>query len=203
MSAKFRSGILTGLGGTGYVIVTFEWLAVMAAWLPNFPDSKLGKLIFPKQITQPTPVPVQSAGGVAVGPDFVTTFLVTCIAILVVGIVLYVVIVRYTSAINRTGSRVAHTAVKKAGPIIARKPMEELTSKKRTILSRRILFWSKIILIIIPLALLPIVLKDGERGLVEQFAVFMQVVLALIAACSFFAQAVLINHWHVHTDSVN
>lgn len=195
-----RSGIIKTLGGIGYVSIVFQWLQIAIAWLPGFLDSKLGKIILPQSHTTPSPVTQTGAGGAS--PDFVTTFLATALAIVALGFVTYVVAVRYTRAIRKTGSEVTHVVAKKATRIVARKPLEQIPARKRTLLTRRLLFWTKIAFAMLPLALLPFVLHHGERGVIEQLALFLQAVLAAIAVLSFFVQAILAARWHERVDTI-
>jgi hypothetical protein len=194
--------ILTTLGGIGYLAAAFQWLAVLAVSLPNLIDSKLGHIILPERSTQSDPVPVIASHS-GTGPDFVTTFLATGLAIAFIALIAYVVVFRYTRAINTTSSRVVHRVAKKAVPIIARRPLAEIPLRQRTILNRRLLFWAKILFAILPLIVLPLVLYDGSRGEAEQLALFVQALLALLATLGFVVQAILTNRWHVKTDNVN
>lgn len=200
MSTVMRSGIIKTLGGIGYVSIVFQWLQVGVAWLPGFFDSKLGKIIFPQSHTAPSPVTHAGTGGT--NPDFVTTFLVTALAVAALGFVTYVVVVRYTRAIRKTGSQVTHVVAKKATRIVTHKPLEQLPPRKRTLLTRRLLFWTKIAFALVPLLVLPLVLHDGERGVIEQLALFIQAVLATIAVLSFFVQAVFAARWHERVDDI-
>ena len=193
---------MSTLGGIGYLAAAFQWFAVLVVCLPNFIDSKLGHIIFPEHSAQSNPTPTIAHSGGA-GPDFVTTFLATGLAIAFIALIAYVVVFRYTKAINKTSSRVVHLVAKKAVPIIARRPLAEIPSRKRTILNKRLLFWAKIFFAILPLIVLSLVLRDGSRGVVEQLALFMQAFLALLAALSFAVQAILSNRWHVKTDNVD
>lgn len=205
VSRRFRSGILAVLGGVGYIAVAFQWFAVMIAWLPGFLDSRLGKIIFPKEGIQPEhATPALSPNGATTSdPDFVTTFLVTGLALALIALVVYVVIFRYTKAISKAGSQIVHTIAKRAAPAVARKPLEKISPRKRTVLNRRLLFWTKVIFTIVPFVLLPFVLHDGERGVIEQLAIFIQAVLAIVAVSSFLVQAMLIDRWHMRIDEIN
>ncbi len=204
MRASFKPSIIKVLGSIGYVAIVFQWLQIGIVWLPRFIDSKLGRIIFPQSHTTVPPTnPPVSASGAAAGPDFVTTFLVSAVALIVVGYVAYVVIIRYTRAINKSGSQVTHAIAKTAIHIIAHKPLEQLSQKKRIVLSRRLLFWTKVTFALLPLALLPLALHAGMRGIVEQLALFVQAVLATIAVGSFFIQALLAVRWHERADDIN
>jgi hypothetical protein len=204
MNAKLRLRTLTVLSGIGYIAVAFQWMAVTVAGLPGLFDSRLGRIIFPQQTVQPELViSPDSTQGAAVGHDFVTTFLLTGLALVVIALVTYVVVIRYTAAINKTSSKVVHAIAKKAAPVIAHKPLKKISPPKLTILNRRLLFWTKVIFAVVPLAILPIVLHDGERGVVEQLAIFLQALLALVAVVSFVAQAVFTKRWHARTADVS
>ncbi len=204
MSKKFRLGTIKVLGGIGYISILFQWLQIGVAWLPGLFDSRLGKAIFPQSHTAlRSSQPITVSGVSAVGPDFVTTFLVTALALVLIGFVMYVVFIRYTKAVSKTSSQVTHVVAKRVVHIIARKPLDQVPAKKRAILNRRFLFWTKLVFAVLPFALLPVALHDGQRGIVEQLAIFAQAILATVAVLSFFAQAVLAARWHEHTDDID
>ncbi len=202
MNTKLRLGTVKTLGGIGYVAIVFQWFQIGIAWLPGFFDSRLGKIIFPQSHTTPKTVTTPPVGSSVASPDFVTTFLITALALALIGIVAYVVIVRYTKAISKTGSQVTHVVAKKAAHIIVRKPLEQVSARRRVLLNRRALFWTKLAFGILPLALLPVALRGGDRGIIEQFAIFIQTVLATIAVVSFSAQAILAARWHERVDDI-
>ena len=202
MNAKLRLGTIKTLGGIGYIAIVFQWLQVVIAWLPGFIDSGLGKIIFPQPHATPKTIAIPAAGGPAASPDFVTTFLITALALALAGLAAYVVIVRYTKAIRKTGSQITHIVAQKATHIIVHKPLKQVSARKRTLLNRRVLFWTKLAFGILPLALLPAVLHGGSHGIIEQLALFVQAVFATIAVVSFSVQAALAARWHERVDDV-
>ena len=204
MSKKLQRGVIKILGAIGYVSIVLQWLQLGLVWLPGFFGSRLGRAIFPQTHTAPHPSqPLSLGGNPTVSPDFVTNFLLTALALVAVGFVVYIVVVRYTRTINNTSSRVAHVVAEKAVHIVAHKPLEQIPARKRTILTRRLLFWTKLVFAVFPFVLLPIAIHHGERGIVEQLAIFVQAVLATIATTSFFVQAMLAARWHEHTNNIN
>jgi len=190
------------LGSVGYVAIALQWLLVLMAWLPKFAKSGIGKTIFP-QSSAPAPLQQSPVSTSTAGPDFVTVFLVTCMAFVVIGAVMYVVFVRYTRAVSNAGSKTVHEFVKRSVPLVAHRPIEKLPAKKRIVLTRRMLFWTKVVAALIPTAILPIALHDGSRGIAEWLALCIQTLLATCAVIAFFAQALLVQKWHTQTDQVN
>ncbi len=192
------------LGGFGYLTVAFEWLFLLLAFLLRFYDTSFGKIVFPRQQAEIQPQPdIVGISGASSEPDFVTVFLVTAIAVVALGFIFYLVVFRYTKAISDTGARVVRSTAKRAVPIIAHKPTKELSSKRRMVLSRRVMFWTKVILALTPAMLLPIILRDEYRGVSEQTAIALQGLFALIALLVFLVQTWLIRRWHVRANQTN
>ena len=203
MSANFHRNIVKILGGIGYVAIVAQWLLVADLWLPRFLNSGLGKLVFPQSHTElNVPHPAVSAGASS-GPDFVTIFLVLCLAVASIGLVIYMVTVRYTRAISHTGSQITHAVAKRALRTIAHKPLAEMPVRKRAVLSRRLLFWTKVVLTLVPLALLALVLSGGTREIVALLALLVQTVLATAAVLTFLVQSLLASHWHERLDDIS
>lgn len=189
------------LSGFGFIVLTLEWMLLLFAGLMRFIDTGLGKtILLPSESAPPDPVIVEVS---VAKPDFVTTFLVTALALATILLVIYVVFVRYTRTVRTTGTKVVREATKKTLPIIARKPVQKLPAKRRRVLTRRVTYWVKLALAIIPVVLLPVILLDDHRGMAEQFAIFLQVTLGLVALSTFTLQTWLAWRWHVRQEELD
>lgn len=184
------------IAGIGFFAIAGQWLLLLAVILVRFIDTDLGKVLFPR--TEPAPDPIQIIDAQTAGPDFVTVFLATAVGIALVGFVIYFVAVRYTRAVKQTGEQVVREVTKKAVPIVAGKKFEQIPKKRRTRLTRRVVFWTEVCFALVPIVTLPIVLHDENRGITELFAIGVNAVLALIALLAFSLRALLQHKWHMH-----
>lgn len=192
--------ILNILGFAGYMLAALQWLIVLAVTLPALIESPFGELVLPKGEPRPLPDTVVTAPQ---GPSSALgVFIVTAIGVAIVAGVIYVVTVRYTRAITKTTSEVTHAVTKRAIPVIARKPMDEIAPQKRTVLTRRILFWLKFGLVVLPILLLATIWYPHHNDLSGQLTVFVAAVLALIGIDVFLAQALLAKRWHMRSSDV-
>lgn len=201
---KTHVTVLSVLGFVGYVLAACQWLVVIAISLPAVLNSPLGDILMPKGTPPPTPTPPPEipASAPAEPLSGLAVVVLTTLALGIVAAVAYVVVVRYTRAITKTTSEVTHAVTKRAVPVLARKPVEQIAPQKRTVLTRRILFWLKFALTITPTLLMGVFWYPHHTDAVGQVTMLVSAVLALIALSCFLAQAVLATRWHIRSADV-
>ncbi|MCA9327191.1 hypothetical protein KDA14_01560 [Candidatus Saccharibacteria bacterium] len=187
------------LAGSGYVALVLQWLVLLALYLPRFFESSLGKRMFPNSNR---PVPSQPDPTVASQPpqDFVI-ILWMIFGIGMLGFVIYVVFVRYTSAIAKTTSHTVKLTSDKIVPIVAHKPAEKIPEKKRTRLSRKIGFWLLVVACIIPVTI-AVIIRQHVDVLAGNLLVFTQSVLALMVLVLLTGRRILVRAWSLKDANV-
>lgn len=185
--------ILTFLSKLGYLLAAGEGLLVLAVDLPSFMDSAIGKSLIPKSHVPPKPV----IEPVAVSPPpAVVIVLGVALSVFLVGLVIYVLIMRYIP----TTTQLAQTIVKKvalqAVPIVAHEPLEHIAPKKRRYLTARIMWWLKVCLAVFPVVGVGALYIYGQ-SLGRLFVVCVEAGLASFVLISFTAHALLARRWHI------
>ncbi|MFZ1248952.1 MAG: hypothetical protein WAQ24_01380 [Candidatus Saccharimonadales bacterium] len=185
---------LNFLGGLGYLLMTLEWLCLLAYGLPRFFDSAFGKILFPKTVQTTAPVPSTTASALPVSP--LMNVLAVVIAVAVVLLVLYLIFMKYIPAVAKTGSKAVVAVAEHTAPIISHKKIEHLPPKKRRQLTQRIVLWLKVGLAAMP----PLVLMQLERGNTSfglQFLLVFVGAMSIAVILLVISQAYLQQRWSI------
>jgi heme/copper-type cytochrome/quinol oxidase subunit 4 len=191
---KFHQFTLRALGGVGYFTLFMEWFWLFALYLPGMLESEFSKAILPTSKT-PLPQPVHAVQPPA-EPSGIMIFSIMVLAVALLGTVLYLVFVKYIPTAANATTKVVHGAAKKAVPIIAHKPVDKISVRKRRILTERIVFWLKICLAVIPFAI--VYMTHHRSGTTVSLLVIMAMaVLTLVALVCSTLQVVLAKRWRI------
>lgn len=177
------------LGSVGYFALFLEWFLLLAMGLPKFMETWLGKLLFP-QSEQPKQVP--PIGGGTYEPTTLVLFASVLLSILLVGLVMYVVLVKYTSMAVHATEKIVQTTAKKAVPMIMHKEVKKIPVKKRKMLTARVLFWLKLVLLLVPVGVLT-VFNLTSHTVEAKLALLGLSLLACFSFTAFVLQHIL---WH-------
>ncbi len=190
---------LTVSGGVGYLVVAFEWLGLLVLYLPSFFDSLIGQTIFPEQKT-PTPQPVEP--GSTQMPSELTVLLTVLAGVVLLGLIVYVIFMRYVPTITKSASKAVHVTAQKAVPVVARKPVETIPARRRKLLTARLVLWLKVLAVVIPVAVFGIV-HVQRRTINTQLALLALSALALIAIGAFLCQLLLARRWRANEADIS
>lgn len=191
-----RAFLLNVLGGVGYFTVFMEWFWLLALYLPGFFESEVGRTIFPEAKPQPTALePVTSA---PVEPSAFMTFLFVLVALAVIALVLYVVFAKYIPTAARATTKVVHVATEKAVPVVAHKPLEKIPTRKRKVLTERVMFWVKLSAAVLPL-LFVFASRFQDLSVESQLLILGFAMLCAFSTSAFIIERFLAHRWNRKT----
>lgn len=191
--------VLRTLGGAGYLAAFFGWLAVVMFALPRLFDIQMGEWLIPKPVpaspqtvVPPSQVLEPSAALVVLTMLFVLGFL---------ALVVYVVVMKYIPAVTKATSKVVHTTARKSVPVIARKPAEKISPKRRKRLTERFVLWLKITYALLPAIFFAIVYAQ-RHTLMREAAVMVTSTLAALSVVLFIVQLYFARRWRAREPDV-
>lgn len=190
---KYRIFTVKLLAGAGYLMVFLEGLWLLALYLPSFMHSNLGRVIFP--LTQPLPSP-KATPAHPVELSTLMTVAGVLAACALMGLVVYLIVAKYIPAVSNATAKVAHATTKKAVPMIARKPTDKISPRKRKALTERTLFWVKIMMAVVPVAIV-VAVHSRKNTVQAQLVVFGFAILSFLALASFSLQTWLSRYWKI------
>jgi len=142
---KIRKLVVTTLGVLGYLSLLFQWLWVVALYLPLLLRSDLHDLFIPRPDTSQSTLHAIKIGG----PDML--WLAIGIAVTAVVLIATIIILaRLPMAIAKTGNKASETIAETALPIITHHNKIPLKQKRR--LTARLVGYIKFCLALLPLA---------------------------------------------------
>ena len=115
------------------------------------------------------------------------------LGVVLVGVVIYVVTMRYIPAVNRAATKVVHKTAEQTVKQVERVGHKKLPVRKRRMLTDRIVWWVKLCISIVPLAIVLFVV--GTPLISKQAAVLTMGLLSLWAVLCFAAQAAGAHIW--------
>ena len=186
------------LAGAAYLAASFEWLVLLAIALPGFFDSSLGHTIFPQySALPPSPEPTEAT---QVPSTFIAGLTIVA-GLLLIGLVIYIIVMRYIPTMSRSASKVVHVTAQKAVPVITHKPAEALPARRRKRLTARLVLWIKLTVVVLPVVIFAFV-HLARQTLGTQLALLAQSLLALFALGGFLCQLALARQWRVNEADI-
>lgn len=186
--------ILKILGGTGYMAWVLQLLLLVALYFERFYHSGAGQTLFPTS-DNGTNLPPESVTtpSITLPTSGFFTILMVVLGVALVGVVIYVVTMRYVPAINKTATKVVHEAAEQTVRQVERTGRKKLPVRKRRALTARVAWWIKLCVSIVPLGI--VLLVVGTPLVSKQVAVLSMGLLSLWAVLCFTAQAAGARIW--------
>jgi len=189
-----RKVILNVIGGAGYLAWVLQLLLLVALYFERLYHSSVGKVIFPTS-TDGTNLPPEPVSTPAItlptsGPFMGLMF---ALGIALIGIVTYVVTMRYIPAVNKTATKVVHEAAEQTVKQVERTGHKKIPLRKRRLLTARLIWWIKVGISVAPLVI--VLLVGGTPLIPKQAAVTSVGALSLWAVLCFTTQIVLARLW--------
>ena len=163
------------LAGIGYMLCLLQWLWVIILVLPALLDSGLLQSLAPPPVEQ---VQEQSASSEASSPLLIVLGVAVTAVMLIVSVI---VLIKFPIKVAQTGNTLTHKAADAIVPVISNH--KKLSAKKKWILTQRIMFYVKAVLVLIPLTACFLVPYDASFS--REIVVFVGGVLATLAMCFF------------------
>lgn len=142
----WHQSIVTVFGVFGYLSCALQWLWLGVLFLPQLLSSEAKNLLLPPSSETSTPTSFNLDGD---------GLLITALGIavtLIVLIITVVVLIRLPMGIAKTGNKVAKTAADTVLPVVTHH--KKVSAKKRRMLTIRIIKIIKLLLVLLPMALL-------------------------------------------------
>lgn len=189
-----QTTILKVLGGAGYMAWVLQFLLLVMLYFEQFYRSSAGKVLFPASNNgtnqPPEPITVPSIMLPTSGP-FVVLMLLLSVA-LIVGVI-YVVAMRYVPAVNKAATKVVYEAAEQTVRQVERVGHKKLPTRQRRTLTTRVVWWLKLCVSIVPLAI--VLLVVGTPLVSRQAAILLMGLLSLWAVLCFTIQTALAHIW--------
>lgn len=177
------------VGTLAYGVCLLQWLWLILLSLPLLEQSGLIELLLP---AQPAPDPVQPAE--ISEPSFLIMFIAIAISTAILVLTAYIV-AKLPATIGKTGSKITHKSAELSIPIITRH--QPIPPKKKRMLTAQLVTVFKALLTILPLISMFLVRNLDTLPVEFSVTVTIAAVLAVLAACLFALQYLLVRLLHV------
>ena len=195
---NLKKSILDFLGGAGYIAALFQWLWVVAVFLPSIVAAPVVQEFLGHPETKPVqPSIVAHTSSAAMNP--LVTFLGIAVAVAFLSWILYTLVTKIPRSIARSGETITHKPAAVLSPIVV-KHMHLTPKEKRAVPSWFIVAF-KFLIIFVPLCLLVFAMS---LTLAVSFEVVMVIGVVLFSwsFLSFSAQLLLARFWKVDYQTV-
>ena len=130
--------------GAGYMMCLLQWLWVMILILPALLESGLITSLLPK-VTEH-----HASQHIATGPPSPVLILVGGIVTILMLALSVFVLLKFPSTVAKTGTAITHKSADAIVPVVTHHKV--LPAKKRRLITGRVLFYIKLLLVLVPLA---------------------------------------------------
>lgn len=181
-------------GSAGYVAWVLQFLVLIALYFERFHASSVGKVIFPAPDDAVTNAPDPVTGyAISLPSSGLFTALMLAIGVAFICLVIYVIVMRYIPTVNRNASKAVHVTAEQTIKQVERVSHKKFPTRKRRMLTVRVIWWLKLGISIMPLIVVLFVV--GTPLIAKEVAVMIVGALSLWANVCFTVQAVLVHAW--------
>lgn len=185
---------LKALSGAGYLTWALQLLLLFAVYFQSVKETSIGKVVFPEINNVRVPINEPAVNtGITMPTSGPFTVIFAVVGIIFVLFAIYLVVMRYIPAVNKTAEKVVVEVAKKAVQQTERHNKKKIPVRKRRILSARISWWLKITISLVPLVF--VLLIEGSPLIPKQIALLIMSTLSLWAILCFAAHAMLAMHF--------
>lgn len=173
----------------GYLAWVVQLLLLVLLYFQGLKESSIGRMVFPTYVPGPTNASeLTDTQSVSLSPS-VLLAVITVLAVLgMVICIIYVTVRYYVPTVNKTADKVVETTAKQALKQVERVRHKQLSPVKRKIFTRRIAFWTKISVSLVPFVITLLVM--GSPLIPRDYAVMTMAGISLWAVVCFVLSSV-------------
>lgn len=141
-------------------------------------------MVFPTYIPGPVSIPEPTdVPSVALSPSLLLAIITVLAVLAMIVCIVYVTVRYYVPTVNKTADKVVATTAKQALKQVERVRHKQLSPVKRKVFTRRMVFWTKIVVSLVPFVIT--LLVTGSPLIPRDYAVVTMAVLSLWAVVCF------------------
>lgn len=178
-----------------YLSCILQWLLATAPYIPSVIQSDLFETYVNNPSSQ-TAVPVAPVSDMFSGLFVVIATLISVVVVVAGVIAIY----RTPRAIGKTGAKLTHGAADAVLPVVTRH--KKITPTKRRLLTARLVFDIKLVLVVVPLLLVLIAPPDAIQNLSHEVIVVVAAVLAAWSLFLFCLQVIVARALRINVDHI-